>query len=431
MTIWALALLAFSARAANVAPRASAPSGGSQVRAVPSVGANLGGSLGTPSLGNLDVRGTIPSLPMPLPGLTNGMPAAYFVPPGALQFKKVDGQTAASAPSALGDAAPQATAADSAAQAAPRRPGGILPGGASGSANPALLPSSRDGSAAKNGLLPSLDRAGASALPANIAVESAGDDGRRLFDNSASHPSVDLSRFDPSALGSVNTRRESALLPSNGAARADGPRPSVPEQMTRDSVARRNPLDVTDYVPDSGLVAVRAPLPGAVPAADLGALKDAVISPLPLNPAEAGVLGGHAPLLSRPSRLTLGNEGLVVRVSPLPVPGDGLFKGRPAPIAPAPNESNITGGRRLVSTELIERGALLEAVSVADAAVGRGMLGLNDGDVPGVMAGALRLRGAKMPPPAPAAAPAPAKGKGLLLLSLLPVAAVLAARRFL
>lgn len=426
MTIWALALLAATARAANVAPRVTAPSGGgSAVRALPSLNPSLGGAPGAGgSLGQLDLRGTLPALPAPLPGLAQGLPAAYFVPPGALGFKKVDAQSAAAAPATQGDLAP--APAPAAPGRAPRR-GGLLPARPDGASVQGALPADGRESAAPAGLMPALGASDAAAPRAPVPDESAVGSGRSLFDNAAAKPAVDLSGFSLPSRPEPGSRA-AALSPSVGVVVAET---SVPAPH-RGGAAAARPGE-SGFLPDAGLVAARSPLPGAVAvpfAVADAALRDAVASPS----AALAPLGGHAPLLARPSRLALGGEGLVVRVSPLPdslLKGRGAFGAAPAPAAPAPAPA-----RRLVSTELLERGALLEAVSAADAAVGRGLLGLPDGDVPGVMAGSLKLRGASAPAPArpvpsPVRRSAGEKALVLLGLSLLPLAAALAARRFL
>lgn len=431
MTIWALALLAVTARAAHVAPRASASSsGGGAVRAVPTVTPALGGGAGGLTLGNLDLRGTIPALPAPIPGLTQGLPA-YFVPPGALGYKKVEAQTSA-APASLGDAAPVPSPAPLAAPTArgsAARRGGLIPEQPSGSLSPALLPSEGRDKAAAAGLMPALGASGAS-LPSDVSAadESVVGSGRGIFDNAAAKPSVDLSGFG------VPSRPEMSGLNaglSASAPRAEGARTSVPASGRGAAAADAVGSGAeNDYLPASSFDAIRSPIPGAVAvvAADM---RDALASPRPLDLAGAGVLGGHAPLLARPSRLALAGEGLVVRVGPAP---DALLKGRGEfSRTPAPPASRAEAARRLISTELIERGALLEAVAVADAAVGRGLLGLPDGDVPGVMAGALKLKSGpeKTSPRAPAPVSGGEKALRLLGLSLLPLAAFLAARRFL
>jgi hypothetical protein len=191
----------------------------------------------------------------------------------------------------------------------------------------------------------------------------------------------------------------------------------------------------TAYVPDAAPVVGLVPVPGGE-SVDV-ALRDAVASPafLIADALAAGLRGGHAPLLARPSRLALAGEGLVLRVTPAPG-ADALLRGRPpwtapaAPVAPAAKPGPSVVVPRLVSTEFIERGALLEAVSASDAAIGRGLLGLPDGDLPGAMTGSLRTKTAAPRAVAPSRVVQSAN-LSLLLLALLPLAAFAAARRFL
>ncbi len=117
-----------------------------------------------------------------------------------------------------------------------------------------------------------------------------------------------------------------------------------------------------------------------------------------------------------------------MRVAPVPASSDALLRGRPAWTAPRVPEAPL---RRLVSTDLIERGALLEAMSAADAAIGRGLLGLADGDIPGAMSGSGRPAALEPRRPGPAPfAPRPAPS-ALGWLVLVPLAAFAAVRRFL
>ncbi|MDX6770286.1 MAG: hypothetical protein SF051_12195 [Elusimicrobiota bacterium] len=428
MTIWALALLATCARAATVAPaRSAAPSAGG-VRAVPAVVVpSLGGGLGGvgTTLGSVDLRGSL-SLPTPAPGL---LPTASFVPPGALQFKRVDAQ-AASAPSPIAaDAAAPASRADASAR---RATAGLVPEDPTGAVAVPAIPAPRRDSASSPSprLAPAALGTAMTPGPAERepGVEASVDAGRVLFDNGVARGAVDAGGAFAPAPPAASPR--AGLLPGRGAtgetlaAPASGaPRSGVP------GPAIEAPVDA-DASPDAGLVAARLPLPGAA-GEDL-TLRDAVASPRPagLDAVAAGLRGGHAPLFARPDRLTLSGEGLVVSV--VRAPGaDGLLRGRAAWTAP-PAAQVPSPARRLVSTDHIERGALLEAASASDAAVGRGLLALGDHDIPGALAGSLR---AAADGPAPARPRAPASRRAgsatVLALSFLPLAAFLALRRFL
>lgn len=414
MTIWALALLAAFSQA-TVVP---AKTGGraAPVVVVPAVAPVLGGGAAGASLGNLDLRGSFPALPAPVPGLTAGIPAANFVPPGAMSFKKIDAQSASAAPQEAPRAAPEAAPSP----AAPRRQNGIMPEGpAVGVLVPGALP-------AQSVLMPALGARGEMLAPsAPLGEEAAAAAGRGLFDASASRSALDVSRFGVPLRPSTESR--GALLPRS----ADG---SVSRRERADVPAAFSSLD-TPYMPDAAPVAGLIPVPGG--SVDV-AMRDAVASPSlrVADPLSAGLRGGHTPLLARPSRLALAGEGLVLRVTPAPG-ADSLMRGRPswtataAPVVPAAKPGPAAGIARLVSTELIERGALLEAVSASDAAIGRGLLGLPDGDMPGAMSGSLKLKSATRPPSAPAPVSPVGKTLPFLGLSLLPLAAYAALRRFL
>lgn len=380
MTIWVFALLASLARASVVpAKTGTVP----RVRVVPAIAVPLGRDLGLP--------------------LTLSLPQSAPSPFGSVQFKRHD------APTPLA-AAPEATAAPDSASPAVDRPGaGLIPEEPFASGLPGLMPALSERA---QGLV---------AVPRPDMDESADVAGRGLFDGSLPSAVPAPPADAPARTG----LRALSFAPGAGALKTAFTG-TAPGAASAPSGAERA-LAESAYLPEAAPDAVRLLLPAAE---SDDALRDAVASPQAALASAwpAGPLGGHAPLFARPSRLTLEGRGLVVRVAPAPTvaPGaDLLLRGRPRwtfPAAPPARE------RRLLSTDLIERGALLEAVSTADAVVGRGLLAWAEGDIPGTMTGTQTAK-----PAAPSAPRADFTGRRRdlppwLALAVLPLAAALAAR---
>lgn len=431
MTLWVLALCASLAGAAGAPARVSARAG-SPVRTVPAVVARpvLGTAAMTP-LGGAGLRGAL------LTGaLGRALPASRFAPP-AERAAAVDAAPRAAQGASRAAPAPRAAAP----LAAARRAAGLSPeepAAAASSPAPALSRSALETEtlAGARGLTPALG-ARSAALPLVLATSASGEAssqaGRELFDEARTRPVLDARAPEPSAsLAAASISAPEAATPAPALSRSstegDAPAPSAVLAPAGDDARARDGSRDTGFLPDAAPVIVRPPLPGS----ELDpSWRDAVGVPRPLaiDPGAAGLSGGHPPLLARPSRLTLSGSGLVVRVSP----ADARTRGAaPAagPRAAAPGStaaSPIEGGRRLVSTEHIERGALLEAASASDAAIGRGLLGLAHGELPGALSGS-------MPDDAPREPLPPARRRGVpggWALLLLPLAAAPLLRRFL
>ncbi len=359
--LFALFFFIAPARAGVIAPveSAVAPAGPS-MSAVPAL-VPAAGSLIAPSYGGADLRGGIPLLPSPVPGLI-GMPAMNFVgnaPESAVSHPEAAAPTAAPAPAS--------PLPGRAAQVTPTLPGQPSPGSSA-------LAISRDrrsaGAAPENGASTSgaLARGTATkplvdtSLIEKARPEDAAGLGQRFFDQSSdknqgalASPSAGAGKAAPSA-SAVGTQGQTGTVADGGVpasaggghARRNDLHAYSPEGETlRDAVASVLP-------PGAG---AGAPLSGASAQSFRSAAPNGVLTP---GPAEVLPVAGAlaAPGAPSPLALDLSRSGLIVRVrsavnealsfAPAAAP-------LPAPVTPGP------------STALLERGAMLEAFSVSRA----------------------------------------------------------------
>lgn len=359
--LFALFFFIAPARAGVVAPveSAVAPAGPS-MNAVP-VLAPAAGSLIAPSYGGADLRGAIPLLPSPVPGLI-GSPALNFVGNAA--------ESAVSHPEAAAPAAAPAQASPlpgRAGQVTPTLPGRPSPGASA----PAISRDRRSAEAAPDGAASTsggLAR-GTAAKPLLDAAqiekarpEDAAGLGQRFFDQSADRnngalasPSAGTGKAAPSARAGGTQGHTGTYAVGGGGADAAG------------GLARRN--DLQAYSPEGETLrdavasalppgaGARAPMSGAAAQSFRSAAPNGVLTP---GPAERLPVAGAvaAPGAPSPLALDLSRSGLIVRVrsavnealsfTPAAAP-------LPAPAPPGP------------STALLERGAMLEAFSVSRA----------------------------------------------------------------
>jgi len=394
---FALFLLASPSWAGVVMPveNGVAPAGPS-APAVP-VAAPGGGALGAPSLGSgADLRGAIPVLPAPVPGLLGAV--KHFV-------GQSDAAAAASIrpeAAAVRPAPGQATAAQGrAADRTPALPAKVSPGA------PALAIS--------------LDRKAAASTPDDGSVLT--DDARRAAPSNplADASSIEHARPEKAAgLGRAffdqSDEKDRGALedPSASAGAAPAIAAAIPEggmfAFGRGARGRLAPASAeaafgaghgpsrhaVDYAPEGEtLQDAVASVPGAAAAGGASAVMFRSAAPngrLPGAPAEAPASAVPLPVLGAPRPLALDRSpsGLVVRVR-------SALEGT---LASAPSAASAA---RLAppgpSTALLERGAMLEAFSVARAFAE---------SVPGARTLAERSRAASPAAPlAPAVEPAP------------------------
>ncbi|MDD5303310.1 MAG: hypothetical protein PHS14_09395 [Elusimicrobia bacterium] len=389
--LFALALLASSSWAGVVMPVESgvAPSGPS-APAVP-VLAPAAGSLGAPSLGAAaDLRGALPVLPAPVPGLAP--PALNFV--GSAQEAAAVHPEAAASVSARATATPRQGRAADQAPALPAKP-------SPGTSSPAIaLDRASDASTPGKGL--SLSRAPGDETPSNPLVDSSSLEharpekaaglGRRFFDQSDESRRGALE--DGAASRSVSPKRPLADGTAEGSAEG-GPgyggtqRLAARNTETAFGAGHGPSRSAVSYAPEGEtLHDAVASAPGAFAAAGAARFYGSVAPNGDL--AALGAAGTAVPAAPHPLALDLSRSGLIVRVR-------SALNGAAAPAAPAASAAKLAAPG--ASTVLLERGAMLEAFSVARAYADS--LSAARPLTAGV------LKAAPAAPPAPASEPAP------------------------
>lgn len=294
----------------------------------------------------LDLRGTLPLLPTPAPGLTGGR--LNFAPPQT-------GRGAASSVAADLHAKP-ATIGRPARRdlKVPARP-------APGTRALSIADVERLGETDPVDWPASSPRAGTEL--GSLSPEAAADDGRRRFDLSARVAGGALTR----EIQGSTSRIADAPAPASS-------RPSLAEGGG--GVSRRGAVSMAERVLEAApALAVPAPDDGiSVPGVDGGPrlesepseMRDAVAA-VPMSMPQAAALAGAAPGASRPFMLGLTREGLSVRVRSAldAVLGPASSKANFEPVLQEDRPLRVIadGG----PTAWLERGALFEAVSVADA----------------------------------------------------------------
>lgn len=395
--LFALFLLASPSWAGVVMPveNGVAPAGPS-APAVP-VAAPGGASLGAPSLGSgADLRGAIPLLPSPVPGLLGPVrhfvgqadaAAAASIRPEAAAARPAPGQ-AASVPGRAADRTPALPA-----KASPGAPALAISrdrkAAASTLDNGAVLSDSARGSTPSNPL------ADASSLE-HARPEKAAGLGRAFFDQSDEDGRGALA--DPSASAGAAPSIAAAIPEGGLFSLGRGARGRLSPSNAEDAFgAGHGPSrDAVPYSPEGEtLQDAVASVPGAAAAGGASAVMFRSAAPngrLPGAPADAPAAAVPLPVLGapRPLAIDLSPSGLVVRVRSA-LQGGAIVSAPSAAAAPrlaAPGPS----------TALLERGAMLEAFSVARAFAE---------SVPGARTLAPRSRAASPAAPlAPAAEPA-------------------------
>ncbi len=431
-SILALVLLAAPARAGVIAPVETVAAPVSPAGPIAPVGSQLGGSMiQAPTLGgSLDLRGGIPLLPSPAPGLV--------VPGLGLGF--VGGEAAFQSPEKAAAAAktqPQASAVESSPETPapngvapskknPAIPGGVSPGsgftpvGRERDSETGL--SATDGAARLGAESESVSKPGAgSSWFSGAKPEEAAGLGRRFFDRSQDSGrgvvvEISARRPETSLLASVGGGAPSAL--SAGWAKAayvpadalggHGAAFSARGESLRDAVG--------SVAPGPALAPAGALKPGTLALDGSAAQAGGKILSAPSIETSAGFGSGaygagSLPAAPRPLALDLSGSGLIVRVrSAL-----GSFAGSETPAALAPV---LPAASAPSSTAFLERGGLLEAMSTSE---------LHAGVSPTSPAFA-----GKSVPAAPAAPSSPLRrAASWWPLLLLPILAAFAARFFL
>lgn len=356
----ALALFSSPLRAGVVVPVESAVAPAGPSAPVVPVGAPAGGLIGAPSFGGIDLRGGLPLLPSPVPGLIG--PALNFVGNTAPEAAAVRPEAAA-APAAPAPSAVRGRRADQ----TPALPAKVSPGA------PALA-ISRDrnsaGSAPGNGASSSRaarDEAASNPLVETASLEHARPEkaaglGRKFFDQSSDENRGEIA--DGAAADSGEGKGESSVIAQRGAgspAFGGGYGPGV----TAGGLAAYNGGASVGGDRGEGRTNVEgeplrdalASVPGA--AAPRGAVSFfRSAAPNGNLSAPAGAAGTAVFGFPRPLALDLSPSGLIVRVrSAL----SGVIDSAPASgsVSPLPTPGP--------STALLERGGMLEAFSVARA----------------------------------------------------------------
>ncbi len=350
--------------------------------------APAGGSVGMPSLGSvLDLRGALPLLPAPVPGLIG--PAMNFVG-NAPEAAAVQAEAAAAQIAPAPATAQQGRHADK----TPALPGKPTPGSL------ALAISLNRHSAAstlENGQSAALKRGDASPSNPLTQPEKAAGLGRSFFDQSNEKAQATLAPESgsdrPTAIVAATILQGGAFGPNYAgktrlAARDAGAVFGAGHGPSRAALAYapegETLHDAVAAMPGAGAVAAGGPSVkffGAVaPNGDMSASAGSAVVPFPSAP--------------RPLALDLSRSGLIVRVrSAL----NGVI---------APAQSDISVARlaaRGSSTALLERGAMLEAFSVSGDYAARTTV-----DVVARPAAAGVLRAARSVPFAPLSESAPA-----------------------
>lgn len=390
--LFALALLVSPSRAGVVtAVEAVVAPAGPSVGGIP-VLSPVSGSLGAPALGAVnDLRGTLPLLPSPVPGLFG--PVHSFVGEKT-QAAAIRPETSAIPTSPVPEPLARGRATD-AVPALPAKPSHGAPGMALSRdrKSAASLPEGRVSGPGSRGLAasPALERA---------RPEAAAGLGRNFFDQSdesgrgaLEDPSIS---DRPSSLGSatdliaarpgVGVRTGglltvpdawSAMGSGHGSARIE--RISAGEgDVLRDAVA-----SVPGGVAGGNALAGNAAFFRS--ASPNGALTRAGAA-APPSPAAMPVLGAPRPIAIESSP-----SGLILRVR-------SILSGTASPAAAAPRLVPVVLPNP--STALLERGGLLEAFSVADQHAARGLTPLRGGHAPEAAARIVRV-----PSPRPVTAP--------------------------
>lgn len=328
-----------------------APAGPS-VTAVP-VLAPAGGSLGMPSLGNApDLRGNLPLLPAPVPGLVGR----------ALNFVGYTPEAAAVQPATGASAvAPVRSPATAQVRASDKTP--ALPAKASpGAPSPAVaLDRTAAGSTLENGLSnPGIE---SSALD-SVQPEKAAGLGRSFFDQSDEKKRGALENKDASESHSPLVAATVLEGGAFGPGYAGTARLSPRAAGAAFGAGHGQSQNVLSYAPEGETLrdAVASALPGAISPGGAAVRPYGAVAPNGDLPASAG--SAVLPVLGapRPLALDLSRSGLIVRVrSAL-----GGVMSAPAQEAVALPRLSVPGP----STALIERGAMLEAFSVANSYAG-------------------------------------------------------------
>ena len=328
-----------------------APAGPS-VTAVP-VLAPSGGSLGMPALGSAaDLRGSLPLLPAPVPGLIGRAMNFVGYTPEAAAVQPVAGESAV---------APVRTPAAARVRASDKTP--ALPAKPSpGAPSPAIaLDRNAAASTLENGL--SDPDIGSSSLD-SVQPEKAAGLGRSFFDQSDEKDRGALENKDAS-------ERHSPLVAATileggafGPGSAGTARLSLRAAGAAFGAGHGQSQNALSYAPEGETLrdAVASALPGAMASGGAAVRPFGSIAPNGELPASAG--SAVLPVLGapRPLALDLSRSGLIVHVrSAL-----GGVMSAPAQEAVALPRLSVPGP----STALIERGAMFEAFSVANSYAG-------------------------------------------------------------
>lgn len=396
--LFALALLVSPLRAGVVMPVENGVAPARPSAPVMPVTAPGGASLGSPSLGSAgDLRGTLPLLPSPVPGLLGPARHSFIGETQAAAAASVRPEAAAVRTAPAAETALRGRASD----AAPAIPGKNPPGAPS----TALTRDRRSAaSTLENGGLTS--RAAGDETPAKPLVETtsleharpekAAGLGRSFFDQSDETGRAALE--DPSAAAGSGDVVAATMLEGG----AFGPGARLRPVAAGGAFAAGHEMKLSNpaYAPEGEtLHDAVASLPGGAAASGGpgGAVAfyrsaspngDLAKSGAPASPTAAALPVLGAP---RPLAIDLSGAGLIVRVrSAL----SGALS--PAPSAPAPARHFEPGP----STALLERGAMLEAFAVADDHAAR-----SAAEARLQAAGAPRAAAASVPAPSPAAVP--------------------------
>lgn len=394
--LFALALLASSSWAGVVMPVESGVAPARPSAPVMPVAPPGGAALGAPSLGSAgDLRGTLPLLPSPVPGLLG--PARHFMgETQAAAAASVRPEAAAVRPAPAAETARLSRPAD----ATPALPGKTSPGApsqafardrksaGSAPASGASLSRQQDGESTSKPLVEtsSLEHA---------RPEKAAGLGRSFFDQSDESGRGALE--DPSA-DAVPGAVVAATLLEGG---AFGPGARLRAAGARGAFGAGHELKLSNpsYAPEGETLhdAVASVPGGAAAGGPVGAVafyrSASPNGDLAKSAASASPAAAALPVLGfpRPLAIDLSGSGLIVRVrSAL---GGALA---PAPEAAAPSRPLYPGP----STALLERGAMLEAFAVAGEHAAR-----TAAESPPRTAGALNSAPSFVPAPAAATVP--------------------------
>lgn len=364
--LFALALLVSPVRAGVVMPVESGVAPASPSAPVVPVASPGGGALGAPSLGSAaDLRGALPVLPAPVPGLLGVV--KHFI-------GQADAAAAAAAirpeTGAVRTAPAQGTAMRGrAADRTPALPGKVSPGSPSLAISPDRASGAStigDASALSRG---SRGESAANPLADSSSLEHARPEkaaglGRAFFDQSGEKDRGALADPSPSADPAAVV---AAAIPEGGAfsfGRGAGRGLSPASAEAAFGAGHGPSRNAVPYVPEGEtLHDAVASVPGAAAAGGASAVMFRSAAPNGELAGAAGAVGPAAaalPVLGapRPLSLDLSRAPLIVRVR-------SALEGA---IASAPSTASAP---RLVppgpSTALLERGAMLEAFSVARA----------------------------------------------------------------